>query len=182
MWPADVLQILFSLHCLFYYWWERERDWGAPCIIFIPREMWGHMGGASCNRKHCKPKGKYPVRAFGKYQHSVRLLRKHLADRRSCLTLLPPPPPHPPICTVMLSLQTPALSLSMHVWTPLTFCLARALTCRVVAYLLTLLAWIFPFFWLFWVQTCIFSPTGFLLNVDTVKHQLVFYRLQGLFG
>lgn len=62
--------------------------------------MRGHAGGASRTRKHCKLKGKHPVRAFGKYPHSVRLFRKHLADsrctagRRSCLALQPHPPTH----------------------------------------------------------------------------------------
>lgn len=75
----------------------RKREIEECRVSYLFREMWGHTGGASRNRKHCKLKGKHPVRAFGKYQHSVRLLRKHLADsrcttgRRSCLALPPPP-------------------------------------------------------------------------------------------
>lgn len=150
--------------------------------------MRGHAGGASRTRKRCKLKGKHPVRAFGKYQHSVRLFRKHLADsrcaagRRSCLATPPPPhPPHPtPICTVMLSLQdilryrcpcvcVDTINLSAGVLTRM---------CAVVACLLTVLAWIFPFISdCFMPYTYIYiSTTGFLLNVDAVKHRLVLCR------
>lgn len=47
----------------------RESEGTAPCIIFRERSE-GPRGGASRNRKHCKLKGKGPVRGFSKYQYS----------------------------------------------------------------------------------------------------------------
>lgn len=121
---------------------EREREWGAACIIFIPREMWGRTGGASRNRKRCKPKGKHPGRGFGKYRHSVRVLGKHLADSRCTAggrSRLAPPPPDLHSHAVLADSCTPAASLlgctSMQVWTP-TLWSTGGLTriCKVVVF------------------------------------------------
>lgn len=123
----------------------RKREIEECRVSYLFREMWGHTGGASRNRKHCKLKGKHPVRAFGKYQHSVRLLRKHLADsrrttgRRSCLAL-PPPDLH------SHAVLADSCTIAVHACVDtLTFWSAGVLTRigRVVAYSLTLLAWIF---------------------------------------
>lgn len=64
---------VFSL--LFVSLLMRASEGTAPCIIF--REKRGPTGRTSRNRKHCKLKGKGPVRGFGKYQHSVWLHEKH---------------------------------------------------------------------------------------------------------
>lgn len=50
---------------------EQESEGTAPCIIFREREKHASMGRASCNRKHCKLKGKDPVRGSDKYQYSL---------------------------------------------------------------------------------------------------------------
>lgn len=58
---------------------EQEVEGTAPCIIFREREKHASMGRALCNRKHCKLKGKDPVRGSDKYQYSLvfHVIKKH---------------------------------------------------------------------------------------------------------
>lgn len=64
---------------------EQESEGTAPCIIFREREKHASMGRASCNRKHCKLKGKDPVRGSDKYQYSLvfHVIKKHFPSVHS---------------------------------------------------------------------------------------------------
>lgn len=158
--------------------------------------MSGRTGGASCNRKHCKPKGKHPGRGFGKYQRSFRILRKHLADSRCVArgqSRLAPPPSL--ICTVMLSLQTPALLLHPccdacpcrcgcqpfgHLGSSQEYAKADVFVHMIILNSsLLLIVSHTCMFWAFWGMTG--SIHVFLRSIDMVMHGPVFCRLQGLF-
>lgn len=94
---------------------EQESEGTAPCIIFREREKHASMGRASCNRKHCKLKGKDPVRGSDKYQYSL-VFHVIKNTSRQCtagkcllvqLSLLP-------VCTVMLAFWAPVPSLRLR--------------------------------------------------------------------
>lgn len=160
MWPADVLQ--FSPHCLFYYWWERERLRSAVYHIYSERcEDTREEHHATGNTANLRENILWELSVntsiqCGFYENISQTVDARLEDDPVWLY---PPPPDLHSHAVLADSCTIAVHACVDT---LTFWSAGVLTRigRVVAYSLTLLAWIFPISDCFMCIHIYFHPLG----------------------